>query len=136
MRLRPRCGASVLRQSRSCSTLHSFEITTLASGNLLATYGSSSELASSRQCSCTSECPSFRLKNTLKRLSFYVLQVNEGMKIVTEEQCDCVISFGGGSPHDAAKGIAVLATNGGEAFCQSAEPATQIQTQCKCTADV
>ena len=42
-----------------------------------------------------------------------VLQVDEGMKMVTEEQCDCIISFGGGSPHDAAKGIAVLATNGG-----------------------
>ncbi|DBB12146.1 hypothetical protein WJX82_003839 [Trebouxia sp. C0006] len=40
-------------------------------------------------------------------------QVDEGMKMVTEEQCDCIISFGGGSPHDAAKGIAVLATNGG-----------------------
>ena len=29
------------------------------------------------------------------------------------EGCDVVISFGGGSPHDAAKGIATLATNGG-----------------------
>lgn len=60
-----------------------------------------------------------------------VLQVNEGMKMVTEEQCDCIISFGGGSPHDAAKGIAVLATNGGGAPCQgqSADISTQIQMQ-------
>lgn len=48
-----------------------------------------------------------------------LLQVDEGMKIVTEEKCDCIISFGGGSPHDAAKGIAVLATNGGKAACLS-----------------
>lgn len=40
-------------------------------------------------------------------------QVNEGTQIVKDEKCDCIISFGGGSPHDAAKGIAVLATNGG-----------------------
>lgn len=40
-------------------------------------------------------------------------QVDEGMAMVDSENCDCIISFGGGSPHDAAKGIAVLATNGG-----------------------
>ncbi len=53
------------------------------------------------------------------------MQVDEGTKIVKEEKCDCIISFGGGSPHDAAKGIAVLATNGGKkrliSFCQEPE---------------
>ena len=28
--------------------------------------------------------------------------------------CDCVISLGGGSPHDCAKGIALVASNGGD----------------------
>ena len=46
-------------------------------------------------------------------MSDTITQVNEGTQIVKDEKCDCIISFGGGSPHDAAKGIAVLATNGG-----------------------
>ncbi len=40
--------------------------------------------------------------------------VRSGLKTLKENQCDCVISLGGGSPHDCAKGIALLATNGGE----------------------
>lgn len=40
--------------------------------------------------------------------------VNDGLALLKEHSCDCVISFGGGSPHDCAKGIALLATNGGE----------------------
>lgn len=42
-----------------------------------------------------------------------VTNVHEGLKILKDEKCDFVISFGGGSPHDCAKGIALLATNGG-----------------------
>ncbi len=43
-----------------------------------------------------------------------VTNVNNGLKILKENHCDFVISLGGGSPHDCAKGIALLATNGGE----------------------
>lgn len=43
-----------------------------------------------------------------------VTNVNEGIKILKKENCDFVISFGGGSPHDCAKGIALIATNGGQ----------------------
>ena len=39
--------------------------------------------------------------------------VNEGLELIKEHICDFVISFGGGSPHDCAKGIALVATNGG-----------------------
>lgn len=39
--------------------------------------------------------------------------VAEGLEILKRHQCDCVISIGGGSPHDCAKGIALVATNGG-----------------------
>lgn len=39
--------------------------------------------------------------------------VGEGLQILKENDCDFIISFGGGSPHDCAKGIALLATNGG-----------------------
>jgi alcohol dehydrogenase len=40
--------------------------------------------------------------------------VRAGLALLQQHQCDCVISLGGGSPHDCAKGIALCATNGGE----------------------
>ncbi len=43
-----------------------------------------------------------------------VINVNEGLELLKNEECDFVISFGGGSPHDCGKGIALLATNGGD----------------------
>lgn len=42
-----------------------------------------------------------------------VKSVNEGLDILKQSDCDFVISFGGGSAHDCAKGIALLASNGG-----------------------
>ncbi len=40
--------------------------------------------------------------------------VDDGLRVLRNNSCDFVISFGGGSPHDCAKGIAILATNGGD----------------------
>jgi alcohol dehydrogenase len=42
------------------------------------------------------------------------LNVKQGLALLQEHHCDCVVSLGGGSPHDCAKGIALVATNGGE----------------------
>lgn len=42
-----------------------------------------------------------------------VTNVDDGLELLKKEECDFVISFGGGSPHDCGKGIALLATNGG-----------------------
>ncbi|MCL6269520.1 iron-containing alcohol dehydrogenase [Sansalvadorimonas sp. 2012CJ34-2] len=42
-----------------------------------------------------------------------VRNVEDGLKKLTTAGCDCVISLGGGSPHDCAKGIALVASNGG-----------------------
>ncbi|MCL6415699.1 iron-containing alcohol dehydrogenase [Aestuariirhabdus sp. Z084] len=39
--------------------------------------------------------------------------IEDGLSLLQQEGCDFVISFGGGSPHDCAKGIALVATNGG-----------------------
>ena len=39
--------------------------------------------------------------------------VESGLAMIKAHGCDCVISLGGGSPHDCAKGIALVATNGG-----------------------
>ena len=53
--------------------------------------------------------------------------VNAGLDILMTNECDFVISLGGGSPHDCAKGIALVASNGGkiadyEGVDQSAKP--------------
>lgn len=40
--------------------------------------------------------------------------VNKGLSLLKEKNCDFVVSVGGGSPQDCGKAIAVLATNGGK----------------------
>lgn len=39
--------------------------------------------------------------------------VEAGLTILNNDGCDFIVSLGGGSPHDCAKGIALVATNGG-----------------------
>lgn len=41
-------------------------------------------------------------------------QVLEGTRLYQEENCDVIIALGGGSPMDAAKGIGIIAGNGGQ----------------------
>lgn len=53
--------------------------------------------------------------------------VEAGLAMIKAHGCDCVISLGGGSPHDCAKGIALVAANGGnikdyEGVDRSAKP--------------
>lgn len=56
-----------------------------------------------------------------------VANVRDGLAVLNENACDFVISLGGGSPHDCAKGIALVAANGGsitdyEGVDRSAKP--------------
>ena len=39
--------------------------------------------------------------------------VHDGLKVFQDNKCDLIISLGGGSPHDCAKGIGIVSTNGG-----------------------
>ncbi len=39
--------------------------------------------------------------------------VHEGLKMYQENNCDFIVSLGGGSAHDCGKGIGIVATNGG-----------------------
>ncbi|MDY2735324.1 iron-containing alcohol dehydrogenase [Intestinibacter sp.] len=60
-----------------------------------------------------------------------VTAVMEGVKVLQAEGCDFVMSFGGGSPHDCAKGIALVDANGGnikdyEGVNKSAKPQTPL----------
>jgi len=52
-------------------------------------------------------------------------QVREGVRCYQETGCDVVMAIGGGSPMDAAKGIAMVASNGGTV--QDYEGANRIQ---------
>ena len=40
--------------------------------------------------------------------------VEAGLALLRERRCDAVVSLGGGSPHDCAKAIALVAVNGGK----------------------
>ena len=53
--------------------------------------------------------------------------VEAGLVVLKQHHCDFIVSLGGGSPHDCAKGIALCATNGGhirdyEGVDRSAKP--------------
>jgi alcohol dehydrogenase len=41
------------------------------------------------------------------------INVHDGVKVLRDNGCDVIISLGGGSPHDCAKGIGIVAANGG-----------------------
>lgn len=43
-----------------------------------------------------------------------VTNVNNGLEILKSENCDFIITIGGGSPQDCGKAISILATNGGD----------------------
>lgn len=40
--------------------------------------------------------------------------VNDGLKVLQDNECDSIVSLGGGSPQDCAKAISILAVNGGD----------------------
>lgn len=59
------------------------------------------------------------------------LNVADGFKIFTEKKCDLIVSLGGGSSHDCAKGIGLVAGNGGnirdfEGVNKSTKPMTPL----------
>ncbi len=43
-----------------------------------------------------------------------VQNVVDGVAMFNEHQCDSIMTFGGGSPHDCGKGIALVTANGGK----------------------
>jgi alcohol dehydrogenase len=42
------------------------------------------------------------------------LNIRAGFKVYKDSKCDMLVSLGGGSSHDCAKGIGIVATNGGD----------------------
>ncbi|WP_026476482.1 iron-containing alcohol dehydrogenase [Alkaliphilus transvaalensis] len=59
------------------------------------------------------------------------LNVEAGLKVLQKENCDLIVSLGGGSAHDCAKGIGIVAGNGGnirdyEGINKSTKPMTPL----------
>lgn len=59
------------------------------------------------------------------------LNVADGLKVFTKQKCDLIVSLGGGSSHDCAKGIGLVASNGGsirdfEGVNKSTKPMTPL----------
>lgn len=57
--------------------------------------------------------------------------VHDGLKALQDNQCDVLVSLGGGSAHDCAKGIGIVAGNGGnirdyEGIDKSSKPMTPL----------
>ncbi|WP_342677651.1 iron-containing alcohol dehydrogenase [Methanofollis sp. UBA420] len=44
------------------------------------------------------------------------ISVHEGAAMYAKESCDMIVAVGGGSPMDCAKGIGIIATNGGQIY--------------------
>ena len=42
--------------------------------------------------------------------------VRDGLAVFRQEQCDIIVTVGGGSPHDCGKGIGIAATHEGELY--------------------
>jgi 1,3-propanediol dehydrogenase len=42
--------------------------------------------------------------------------VRDGLEVFRKEQCDIIVTVGGGSPHDCGKGIGIAATHEGDLY--------------------
>lgn len=42
--------------------------------------------------------------------------VRDGLAVFRREQCDIIVTVGGGSPHDCGKGIGIAATHEGDLY--------------------
>lgn len=102
-------GAGSLKDAMNTMAEYGFRRTLIVTDAMLAKLGMASEIQKALQ-----ERDIFSVIYDGTHPNPTTSNVAAGLKMLKENDCDSVISLGGGSPHDCAKGIALVAANGGD----------------------
>ncbi|EDC6228549.1 L-threonine dehydrogenase [Salmonella enterica subsp. enterica serovar Braenderup] len=102
-------GAGSLSAAIGMMTDYGFRRTLIVTDNMLTRMGMAGDVQKALQ-----EQGIFSVIYDGTRPNPTTENVAAGLKLLSENNCDSVISLGGGSPHDCAKGIALVAANGGD----------------------
>ncbi|EAY5298270.1 L-threonine dehydrogenase [Salmonella enterica] len=102
-------GADSLKDAMNTMAEYSFRRTLIVTDAMLAKLGMAGNIQKALQ-----ERDIFSVIYDGTQPNPTTSNVAAGLKLLKENGCDSVISLGGGSPHDCAKGIALVAANGGD----------------------
>ncbi|EAX0032717.1 L-threonine dehydrogenase [Salmonella enterica] len=102
-------GADSLKDAMSTMEEYGFRRTLIVTDAMLAKLGMAGDIQKALQ-----ERDIFSVIYDGTQPNPTTSNVAAGLKLLKENGCDSVISLGGGSPHDCAKGIALVAANGGD----------------------
>lgn len=102
-------GADSLKDAMNTMAEYGFRRTLIVTDAMLAKLGMAGDIQKALQ-----ERDIFSVIYDGTQPSPTTSNVAAGLKLLKENGCDSVISLGGGSPHDCAKGIALVAANGGD----------------------
>ncbi|EAV0571147.1 L-threonine dehydrogenase [Salmonella enterica subsp. arizonae serovar 6,7:g,z51:-] len=102
-------GADSLKDAMSTMAEYGFRRTLIVTDAMLAKLGMADDIQKALQ-----ERDIFSVIYDGTQPNPTTSNVAAGLKLLKENGCDSVISLGGGSPHDCAKGIALVASNGGD----------------------
>lgn len=102
-------GAGALKEAMNTMAEYGFCRTLIVTDSMLTTLGMAGDIQKALQ-----ERDIFSVIYDGTQPNPTTENVAVGLKLLKEHGCDSVISLGGGSPHDCAKGIALVAANGGD----------------------
>lgn len=102
-------GADSLKDAMNTMAEYGFRRTLIVTDAMLAKLGMAGDIQKALQ-----ERDIFSVIYDVTQPNPTTSNVAAGLKLLKENGCDSVISLGGGSPHDCAKGIALVAANGGD----------------------
>lgn len=102
-------GADLLKDTMNTMAEYGFRRTLIVTDAMLAKLGMAGDIQKALQ-----ERDIFSVIYDGTQPNPTTSNVAAGLKLLKENGCDSVISLGGGSPHDCAKGIALVAANGGD----------------------
>ena len=97
-------GAGALKEAMNTMAEYGFRRTLIVTDSMLTTLGMAGDIQKALQ-----ERDIFSVIYDGTQPNPTTENVAVGLKLLKEHGCDSVISLGGGSPHDCAKGIALVA---------------------------